>query len=235
MSVDVQCRYSVIVPTLNEAAEIGACVARLRALGPQWQVIVADGGSRDGTPQLAAAAGAAVVTAPRGRGPQLAAGAAVAAAEILVFLHADTQLPTDVTALLTQAFADPRLQVAKFRLSFDQADPLLRLAARMMWVDSLLTSYGDQGIVMRRSLYQQLGGFREYPLFEDVDLFARARRLSRVRVLPARVITSARRFRRHGTLRQLLFDVLLWLQYLAGVSPHAIARRYERGGADQRG
>ena len=235
MMVDMQRRFCAIVPTLNEAPLIAAAVTRLLASGPQWQVVVADGGSRDGTPQLAAAAGATVVSAPRGRGPQLAAGAAAAEAEILVFLHADTQLPADVTALLTRTFADPQLQIAKFRLGFDRADPLLRLAARMMWVDSLLTSYGDQGIVIRRSFYQQLGGFSDYPLFEDVDLFARARRLSPVRVLPARVITSSRRFRRYGTLRQLLYDVLLWLQYLAGVSPHELARRYERGGADQRG
>jgi rSAM/selenodomain-associated transferase 2 len=233
MLVEVQRRYSVIVPTLNEAAAISGCVRRLCALGPHWQVIVADGGSTDATAELAAEAGAVVITAPRGRGPQLAAGAAAADGELLIFLHADTQLPAAVTTLLTRAFADPQLQIAKFRLSFDRADPLLRLAARMMWVDSLLTSYGDQGMVIRRAFYQQLGGFSAYPLFEDVDLFARARRVSRVRVLPACVITSSRRFRRNGTLRQLLFDVLLWLQYLAGVSPHEIARRYERGGADQ--
>lgn len=235
MSVDKQCRYCVIIPTLNEASLITSCVAELTALGADWQIVVADGGSHDGTPALAQAAGAQVVAAPRGRGPQLAAGAAAARAEILIFLHADTRLPPQVTELLAAAFADPDLQFAKFRLSFDRAGPLLRLAARLMWVDSLLTSYGDQGLAVRHTFYRQLGGFADYPLFEDVDLCARARRRTRIRVLPARVVTSARRFERHGPLRQLLLDVWLWLQYLAGVSPHAIARRYERGGADLRG
>ncbi|MCX7859719.1 MAG: TIGR04283 family arsenosugar biosynthesis glycosyltransferase [Chloroflexus sp.] len=218
--------FSVIIPALNEAAHIAACVQAVRRLDPQVEVIVADGGSRDETPALARAAGARVVLGPRGRGPQLNAGAAVATGDVFVFLHADTRLPADAFPLLRALFADPQAQVAKFRLSFDDPDWLLALAARLMWLDSLLTSYGDQCMVMRRDLFYALGGFPNWPLFEDVELFRRARARTRVHVVPAQVVTSARRFRANGILRQLLHDFWLWLQYLSGVSPHAIARQY---------
>lgn len=218
--------FSVIIPALNEAAHMTACVQAVRRLDPQVEVIVADGGSRDETPALARAAGARVVLGPRGRGPQLNAGAAVATGDVFVFLHADTRLPANAFPLLRALFADPLVQVAKFRLSFDDPDWLLALAARLMWFDSLLTSYGDQCMVMRRDLFSALGGFPNWPLFEDVELFRRARARTRVHVVPAQVVTSARRFRANGILRQLLHDFWLWLQYLSGVSPHAIARQY---------
>lgn len=218
--------FSVIIPALNEADGIAACVAAVRALDPLVEVIVADGGSADGTAGLAAAAGAVVVAAPRGRGPQCNAGAARASGEVLVFLHADTALPDDAFPRLRALFAAPGVQVAKFRLSFDVADPILALAARLMWVDSRLTSYGDQGIVVRRAFFEQLGGFPDWPLFEDVRLFELARSRARVAVVPAEVTTSSRRFRANGSLPQLLIDLGLWLEYAAGVPPHEIAERY---------
>ena len=220
---------SVIIPTLNEATIIGTTIAALRSSDPSVQVIVADGGSHDQTVTRARASGATVVSAPRGRGPQCNAGAAVANGELLLFLHADTSLPDGALTLVCDTFADPRVAVAKFRLSFDLRHPILDLAARVMWVDSRFSSYGDQGIVIRRDFFYALGGFPEWPLFEDVRLFELARARSRVRVLPATVVTSARRFQANGALRQLLTDVMLWIQYVAGVSPFAIAARYERG------
>ncbi|MEI7643664.1 MAG: TIGR04283 family arsenosugar biosynthesis glycosyltransferase [Chloroflexales bacterium] len=220
--------FSVIIPALNEESEIAGCVAAVRALDPGVEVIVADGGSHDRTTELAAAAGAVVVRAPVGRGPQCNAGAARASGEILVFLHADTALPAGAFAILRDILADPRVAVAKFRLSFDSRDWLLDIAAHLMWYDSRLTSYGDQGIVIRRSLFDTIGGFPDWPLFEDVRLFELARARSDIHVLPAEVVTSARRFRANGTIPQLLHDLWLWLQYLIGVSPHEIARSYER-------
>lgn len=227
--------FSVIIPALNEEEAIGGCVAAVRALDPTVEIVVADGASSDRTAERAAAAGALVAHAKRGRGPQCNAGAALATGEVLIFLHADTALPANTFPALRALFADPAVAAAKFRLSFDHADPILALAARMMWYDSLLTSYGDQGIVIRRVLFDALGGFPDWPLFEDVRLFELARARTHVRVVPAAVVTSARRFRANGVLRQLFHDLWLWLQYLAGVSPHAIARRYERGGASLRG
>jgi rSAM/selenodomain-associated transferase 2 len=228
-------RFSVIIPALNEEAGIAGCVAAVRALDPGVELIVADGGSSDRTVERAEAAGASVVRAPRGRGPQCNAGAARASGEVLVFLHADTALPARAFAILRDILADPTIKIAKFRLSFDSRDWLLDIAARLMWYDSLLTSYGDQGIVIRRSLFDELGGFPDWPLFEDVRLFELARALTDIHVVPAEVVTSARRFRDNGALPQLLHDLWLWLQYLLGVSPHEIARGYERRGADLRG
>lgn len=227
--------FSVIIPTLNEEATIADCVASVYALDPAVEVIVADGGSSDQTVERAAAAGATVVAAPRGRGPQCNAGAAHASGTVFIFLHADTRLPTETFPLLRTLLVDPAIQIAKFRLTFDVHHWLLDLAARMMWFDSLLTSYGDQGIVIRRDFFNELGGFPDWPLFEDVRLFELARARTRVHVLPAEVVTSARRFIEHGIVRQLLHDLWLWIQYLLGVSPHVMARRYEQGGAVLRG
>lgn len=220
--------FSVIIPTLNEATRIAACVAAVHALEPTVEVIVADGGSSDDTPALAAAAGAIVVAAPRGRGPQCNAGAAVAGGALLVFLHADTSLPPAAFELLRAWFAEPEVRVAKFRLSFDVREPILDLAARLMWFDSRLTSYGDQGIVIRRAFFSELGGFPDWPLFEDARLFELARAQARVHVLPAAVVTSARRFQANGALPQLLIDLGLWVEYVAGVSPFEIAARYHQ-------
>ncbi|MEI8165486.1 MAG: TIGR04283 family arsenosugar biosynthesis glycosyltransferase [Chloroflexales bacterium] len=218
--------FSVIIPALNEAAGIAACVAAVRALDATAELIVADGGSADDTVALAEAAGATVVAAPRGRGPQCNAGAAASSGEVLIFLHADTALPHDAFPLLRALFADPTTQVAKFRLSFDVDDPVLAVAAHLMWVDTRLTSYGDQGIVIRRALFAALGGFPAWPLFEDVRLFELARARAEVRVVPAEVTTSARRFQAHGALPQLLMDFGLWLEYVAGVAPETLAKRY---------
>ncbi|PDW04921.1 TIGR04283 family arsenosugar biosynthesis glycosyltransferase [Candidatus Viridilinea mediisalina] len=220
--------FSVIVPALNEADGIAACVAAVRDLDPAVEVVVADGGSDDATVASAQQAGALVVQAPRGRGPQCNAGAAASSGDVLIFLHADTKLPADAFTLLQRWFAEPQVQIAKFRLSFDVSNPLLDLAACMMWLDSRLTSYGDQGIVVRRSFFNTLGGFPPWPLFEDVRLFELARAQTQVYVLPAQVVTSSRRFQANGSLPQLIIDLGLWLEYVAGVSPFEIAARYER-------
>jgi rSAM/selenodomain-associated transferase 2 len=230
-------RYTVIIPTLNEEAHIAACVADLRGLQPAAEIIVADGGSNDATALRAAQAGALVVPAARGRGPQCNAGAALARGDVLIFLHADTRLPRNAFALLDQFFADPQVQVAKFRLSFDKRDWLLDLAAWMMWVDSIWSSFGDQGIVVRRSFFETVNGFPDWPLYEDVRFFEYARNRSHVYVVPAEVVTSARRFRSNGVLRQLFRDVLRMSSYLLGRTPDQIATGYERegGGAADRG
>lgn len=217
---------SVIIPTLDESERIIATLNAVRASLPGAEVIVADGGSRDATPQLAAAAGARVVTCARGRGSQCAAGAAVACGDLLLFLHADTQLPLDAAAVLESWFARPEVQLGTFRLAFDDANLFLRTCAWFTRFDSVLTRFGDQGIVVRRTFYERLGGFPPWPLFEDVELLRRARRVTRVWSFPEAVTTSARRFRKRGALRQQLQNARMLLRFLAGASPEQLATEY---------
>ncbi|MEY2882152.1 MAG: hypothetical protein RLZZ15_4532 [Verrucomicrobiota bacterium] len=217
---------SIVVPTLNEAPRIAATLARARAALPGAEIIVADGGSTDGTPEIAAAHGAQVIACARGRGVQLAAGAAQARGELLVFLHADTLLPPEAGAVIARHFARDAVRIGTFRLAFDGGGAFLRACAWLTRFDSVFTRFGDQVIVVRREFYAEIGGFPPWPLFEDVELLRRARRVTRVWSLPASVTTSARRFHRHGVLRQQWRNARLLLRFLAGASPHALAAEY---------
>lgn len=221
-------RLAVIVPTLNEEAELPATLVAVHRSLPGAKLIVADGGSRDGTVARAQQCGAQVVISPRGRGAQLAAGAAAASREWMLFLHADTRLPPEAGAALLQYWSRNLAPVATFRLGFDEAGWFLRACARVARIDSVFSRFGDQGIVISRKAYLELGGFPPWPLFEDVELLRCARRrYGRVEFLPAVVITSARRFRAHGAWRQQTLNAGLLCAFLAGVSPHRLASVYE--------
>lgn len=219
-------KISVIIPTLNEAARLKTTLERVNSALPQAEIIVADGGSTDGTPAMARNAGARLVTSPRGRGRQLAVGAEEAHGNLLLFLHADTTLPSDAAAVLERVFADGRTQIGTFRLSFDAEGWFLRTCAWFTRFDSVFTRFGDQAIVIRRDFYAQLGGFPEWPLFEDVELMRRARRITRIASFPAAVTTSARRFQRSGHLRQQWRNGWLLCRFLGGACPHALAAEY---------
>jgi rSAM/selenodomain-associated transferase 2 len=224
--------YSVVIPTLDEASRIAtACHDVLTTAGRDGadvEVIVADGGSTDATVERAAIAGARTVVGPPGRGPQCNAGAALAQGNVLLFLHADTQLPPNSFKLLTAQFAQPAVAAGTFRLSFDEQHWLFSLYTFFSRFDSVFTTFGDQCIVIRRDLFVRLGGFPDWPLFEDVALLQRVRRETRVHSFPAAIVTSARRFRREGVIRQSVRNWLLVMQYLAGVSPADLALKYER-------
>lgn len=169
------------------------------------------------------------MSAPRGRGPQCNAGAAAASGDLLLFLHDDTRLPREAWPLIRETFGDPGVGGATFRLRFDKAHPLLRLYGYFSRFESVLTTFGDQGIVIRRRLLEKLGGFPDWPLFEDVELTRRLRRHSRLKKLPAAVTTSAARFEHNGMLRQQLLNSWLMLRFLAGTPAERLALRYERG------
>ena len=223
---------SVVIPTLNEAVHLAATLANVRAALPAAEIIVADGGSTDGTPHLAAGNLTRVVSCARGRGVQLAAGAAQARGEVLLFLHADTHLPADAATHVAAYFARPEVLLGTFRLAFDEGGPFLRACAWLTRFDSVFTRFGDQGIVVRRSFYDELGGFPSWPLFEDVELLRRARRVTRVWSFPVCVATSARRFRRHGPLGQQLRNAVLLLRFLGGTPPHVLAAEYRGAGPE---
>ncbi|MDT8306483.1 MAG: TIGR04283 family arsenosugar biosynthesis glycosyltransferase, partial [Anaerolineae bacterium] len=168
------------------------------------------------------------ISSAAGRAVQMNAGARVARGDCLVFLHADTRLPRGAFRLLSAELARPDVAAGTFRLSFDQRHWLFSLYAYFSRFDSVFTTFGDQCIVIRRDLFLHLGGFPDWPLFEDVALLQRARRETRLRSFPAAVVTSARRFQRGGVIGQSLHNGWLVLQYLLGASPADLAVKYER-------
>jgi rSAM/selenodomain-associated transferase 2 len=218
---------SVVIPALNAAAGLGGTLAAL-AGGPA-ELVLADGGSTDGTVALAEAAGARVVRAPRGRGVQLAAGAEAARGPWLLFLHADTRLGEGWAAAVRRVMASPEgaSRAWHFRFALDDAGPgARRLEGAVAWRCRVLKlPYGDQGLLVHRDLLEAAGGMRPLPLMEDVDL---VRRLGRARIgaLDVPAVTSAARWRRDGYVRRSSRNLLCLGLWFAGVSPRIIARIY---------
>ena len=223
-------RLSVVLPVLDEAARLGRCLATLRAMPGIDEIVVVDGGSRDGSAEIARAVpGVRVVAAPRGRGTQLNAGARAALGDVLLFLHADTTPPRDTAAWVARALADPGVVAGAFRIRTVADDgpnwlgPLLRLAdLRSRW--SRLP-YGDQAVFVRRAAFARVGGFPDQPLMEDIELARRLRRVGRIRTVPAVVEVSGRRFLARP-VRTVLALRLLPLLYRLGVPPARLARLY---------
>lgn len=219
---------SVIIPTLDAAHHLPQALAA--CVGVR-EIIVVDGGSRDETVALASRLGARIVLAEPGRGVQLRRGAAEARGAWLLFLHADTVLTGGWSADVLQFIAEPanRLRAATFRFALnDSSAEARRLERRVAWrVRHLGLAYGDQGLLIHRDLYRGLGGFRSWPLMEDVDLVRRVGR-RRLTVLSSAVHTSAERWRTGGWRRRSLRNLGCLLLYFLGVSPHRIARLYSR-------
>jgi rSAM/selenodomain-associated transferase 2 len=219
---------AVLIPTLNEASEIVCVIRHLHELGFD-EVIVADGGSSDATIDLARGLDRVrIVEAPRGRGSQMNAAAAVARSSLLVFLHADSRLPDNAAAIIRKTLSEPLVAAGAFRVRFDDPHPALALFAWFSRFDSLLSTFGDQGYFMRRDDFRRAGGFPTWPLLEDVELRRRLKRLGRfVKVGPA-ATTSARRFRARGPWRAQIENALILMAFSAGASPHWLARFYHR-------
>ncbi len=221
---------SIIIPTLDAAPSLPAT---LRALAEGAalvrEVLVVDGGSRDATLAIADAQGAQVVTAPRGRGSQLATGGVMARGEWLLLLHADTRLAPGWAAAVADFVAVPenreRAAYWRYRLDDDRA-AARRLERLVAWrCRRLGLPYGDQGLLIAAELYHAMGGFRPLPLMEDVDL---VRRLGRRRLVPldADAVTSAARYRRRGYILRPLRNLCCLALYFLGVPPAIILRLY---------
>jgi len=219
---------SIIIPTLNAAPSLATTLAQLRAANAD-EIVVADGGSIDKTTGIAVAAGARVIDAPRGRGTQLAAGAAVASGSWLLFLHGDCRLQDGwaaaIAVFMRQPWADSH--AGYFDFALDDPDPAARRLERIVaWRCRVLAlPYGDQGLLISRNLYQAIGGYAPLPVMEDVDV---ARRLGRRRLARIGVgcVTSAARYRRDGYWRRPLRNLLCLSLYFAGVPPERIVRIY---------
>lgn len=216
----------MVIPALDEEAGIGAAIASVHDEADE--VIVVDGGSRDGTRDRAAAAGARVVVAPPGRGPQQIEGARQARGDWIVFLHADTRLEAGWSRLLHAA--PPEVVLVAFRFCVDsprRAFRLIELGTRLR-CRLFRMPYGDQALSVRRAAYDAAGGFAPLPLMEDVDLVRRLRVQGALALSPLRALTSARRWETRGVLRGTLRNWTTMALYALGVSPERLSRRYER-------
>lgn len=231
-------RLSVIIPTLNEAAVLADTLEQLQknvvlpdgdgSPAAELEIIVADGGSRDATREIAAGRGAAVIEVDGGRAAQLNAGAARARGDWLLFLHADTLPPPGYPELILQALDDPATVAGAFRLGIEGEGAALRLVElganlRSRW---LRMPYGDQGIFLSKRVFEEVGGFAPLPIMEDFQLIRRLGRRGPVVTLPQAVRTAARRWRQMGVLRTCLINQLMLLGFRLGVAPQRLARFY---------
>jgi rSAM/selenodomain-associated transferase 2 len=228
-------QLSIVVPVLDEAAIVEPALRALAPLRAEGvEVVVVDGGSRDGTPALAAPWADAVVAAPRGRAAQMNAGARRASGTALLFLHVDTALPADAAALVATALQAPAegagraASWGRFDVRISGRRRLLGLVGRLMNLRSRLTGIatGDQAIFMTRAAFDAVGGFPEQPLMEDIELSRRLRRLGPPACLRARVTTSGRRWETRGIWRTIVLMWRLRLLYAVGVAPERLARSY---------
>jgi rSAM/selenodomain-associated transferase 2 len=212
-------RVSVVIPTLDEAGTIVSTLRRLASQGAD-EVVVADGGSQDGTSTLARGEGVRVVDAPRGRGSQQNRGAEATTGDVLLFLHADCWLdPGALAALRRFVVTHPRVPGGCFRMRVEADDLLFRAvdAAAHLRAGVLGVPYGDQGIFVTRRDFAQVGGFPETALMEDLILSITLRRLGRLALLPARIHVSPRRWRHQGVIRQTFRNGCLTLSAVLGI------------------
>ncbi|MDP2761900.1 MAG: TIGR04283 family arsenosugar biosynthesis glycosyltransferase [Sideroxyarcus sp.] len=223
-------KLSIIIPMLNEAAQLPDLFAHLLPLcRAGCEVIFVDGGSSDGSPKLATAAGFTVVQAARGRARQMNAGAARAGGEVLLFLHADTRLPSAAPHLIAQALAGADHCWGRFDVYISGRPFMLRVIAQMMnWRSGLSgIATGDQAIFVRRSVFEQLRGFPEQPLMEDVELSKRLKVFSRPACIKQCVFTSGRRWETRGIWRSIFLMWRLRWAYWRGVDAHELAGWYQ--------
>ena len=229
LSPPIAMRLSVIIPTLNEAAVLRTCLDALLPLRDSAELIVVDGGSKDGTRAIAERAQCILVEAAQGRGRQLAAGARVASGGVFWFLHADTIAPPDAAGQIERACADERVAAGNFRLIFDGVEPGAKfLTALYPQLRRLGLRYGDSGYFVRRAIYERAGGFRPLPIFEDLDLLRRVRPFGRWVTLAGPLITSSRRFAGRAFTPVFAKWTGLQILYWLGCDPVRLGRIYYR-------
>jgi len=229
---------SVIIPTLNEERTIIATLAHTAALGFD-ELIVVDGGSTDETPALvesyrlstqsSALSPIRWVASPPGRSRQMNEGAKASEGEILLFLHADTQLPGNAKRMIDTTMADQRMVGGRFDVRFDRPSIWGTIIGRTMNWRSRLSGLatGDQALFVRRPTFEQMGGFPDIPLMEDIEFSNRLRRMGAIATLTATVTTSFRRWEQHGPLRTILLMWTLRLLYWIGISPSHLVKWYK--------
>jgi len=222
---DISNRVSIIIPTLNEEAYLGACLSSVNTI-PGVEIIIVDGGSTDKTVELGHSHGAKVLRGPTGRALQMNLGAIHATGEILVFLHADTRLPRWWMDHVRRELHKPGTVAGAFELIIQGQLPGLRLIEKLanLRATKLQIPYGDQAIFIKADLFGRVGGFKDLPVMEDFELMRRLKTMGRIRIAPAPVLTSARRWEEHGILRTTAIHQVIIIAYMLGVPPKYLAR-----------
>jgi rSAM/selenodomain-associated transferase 2 len=220
---------SVIIPTLNEASTIEHTLRRLQH--PAFtEILIVDGGSKDETLSRAARVSptARLLSAPVGRARQLNTGAAASSGDILLFLHADTLLPETAGDDIVVALQDTRIIGGRFDVRLDSDTVWLWIVSRLMNFRSRVTGIatGDQALFVRRAAFQAVGGFPDIPIMEDIAFSAQLKQKGRIAAIDSCVLTSARRWTRHGTIRTILLMWMLRLLYSVGVPPGRLKQWY---------
>ena len=220
---------SVIIPTLNEAQTIGATIAGLKK-SRHTEIIVVDGGSRDETPAIARSLGARVLTSAPGKAIQMNAGATEATAEVLLFLHADTRLPDKFENGVLAAVARNGNCAGAFSLGIDSDAAGLRFIERIAnWRSRFFQMpYGDQALFVSRQLFQEIGGYPNYPIMEDFEFVRRLKQRAKIIILAESVQTSPRRWSNFGIIKTWLLNQLIVIAYFLGISPKRLSRWYRR-------
>lgn len=224
---------SIILPVLNERGRINEVICRLRAQEPdeRIEIIVVDGHPEGRTIKAITADGVQKAIAERGRARQMNCGAALASGNILLFLHADTLLPSKAFSLIREAMSDKRFVAGAFDLGIDTDRRIFRITEKYVFLRTRLTRvpFGDQAIFIRKDYFDGIGGYREIPIMEDVGLMKQIRkRGDRICIIPVKVQTSPRRYEQEGIMYATLRNWMLQLLYALGVSPERLVKWYKQ-------
>jgi rSAM/selenodomain-associated transferase 2 len=228
-------QFSIIIPTLNEAAYLAATIAVLKGCAPgftDYEILVVDGGSRDETVAIALAQNVTVLKTQPGRGQQLNTGAAQATGEILLFLHADTRLPADWPNWIVRTLASPKVVAGAFELTIDSPKRTLRWVEwAVKWRSRLWQMpYGDQAIFLTRQQFESTGGFPQMSIMEDFGLIKRLQKLGRIAIAPVPVTTAGRRWEKLGVVKTTLLNQVMIVGFYWGVPPDRLRQWYRRQG-----
>ena len=219
-------KYSIIIPTINEEEFLPRVLTNLQKFSEEIEIIISDGGSTDNTIKIAESLGAKVCNSKKGKGMQMNKAAQSSKGEVVIFLHADTFLPDDALYLINKFFFTGKIDIATFKMKFDSKNLVMKIYSWFTRFDSIFTTFGDQVIVVRRNFFNELGGFPNLPIFEDVEFFRKARKTTTIYKLPSFATTSARRFEKRGILKTQLLNGFYILSYFTGKNPENIYNTY---------